>query len=303
MKIPNLKFQVNSASLLVIAATLIWGGTVPIMKLTLQEVPIFSLAFTRMFFASLLLGVFVFRKLKIKKSDYSTFLYSALTGVTINLTLFFIALKLTEAILAAVLVAATPVMTMIAANFYLKEKFTLKLVISSAIAFAGVIIIVGIPQDGFNIKALIGNILLLMASLAWVIHEIITKKLLKVYSPETVTFYAMAIGCVTFLPFALLEFVAKPTWPTHLSFWGVIGILYGIFLASFFAYWAWHKGLAKLPAGQASFFFYLGPISGAILSIILLGEKLTIPLIIGSIFITLAVFIAESHRKMHPLHR
>ena len=293
----------SSATLLIIAATLIWGGTAPIMKLALEEVPIFSLAFIRMFFASLLLGAFVFRKLKIQKSDYSTFLYSALTGVTINLALFFIALKLTEAILAAILVAAVPVMTMVAANFYLKEKLTLKLIVSSAIALVGVIIIVGIPQDGFNIKALVGNILLLVASLVWVIHEIIAKKLLKVYSAETVTFYAMAIGAVTFLPFAFLEFINKPTWPTHLSFWGIFGILYGIFFASFFAYWAWQKGLAKLPAGQASFFFYLDPISGAILSIILLGEKLTLPLVIGAVFITLAIVLAESHRKMHLLHR
>ncbi len=300
----------NSATLLIIAATLVWGGTSPIMKLALSQVPIFSLAFIRMFFAALILGLIVYlprrqagNKLHIQKQDYKTFLYSALTGVTLNLSLFFIALKLTEAILASVLVASVPIFTVLAASYFLKEKITAKLIASSAVALTGVVIIVGIPTNHFSFLALVGNILLLLSSLVWVAHEIIAKKLLKVYSPEIVTFYTMAIGAATFLPFALLELVNKPGWIFNLSFWGIFGILYGVFLASLFAYWAWQKGLSKLPAGQASFFFYLDPISGATLSIILLGEKLTTPLIIGSIFITIAIFIAETHRKDHPLHK
>ena len=256
-----------------------------------------------MFFAALILGALTYKKLKIRQSDYKTFFYSALTGVSLNLGLFFIALKLTQAILASVLVASVPIFTMLAASYYLKEKITPKLIVSSVVAFVGVVIIVGIPTNHFSTLALVGNVLLLLSSLVWVAHEIIAKKLLKVYSPEIVTFYTMAIGAATFIPFALLELANKPGWVFNLSFWGIFGIFYGVFLASLFAYWAWQKGLAKLPAGQASFFFYLDPISGATLSILLLGEKLTLPLIIGSVFITAAIIIAQSHRKAHPLYK
>ena len=63
------------------------------------------------------------------------------------------------------------------------------------------------------------------------------------------------------------------------------------------------KGLSQMPAGRAAFFFYLDPISGAILAIILLGEKITTGLIVGGILITAAVILAEFKRKAHPLYK
>ena len=309
---PSLKF--NSAFLYTSTAAIIWGATAPIMKLTLEEIPVFSLAFLRMAFASLILGLFIlersdnissliFKNLKIAKVDFSRFFWAAITGVTLNLTLFFIGLKLTQAILAAFLVASVPIFTMIAAHIYLKEKFTMRLIIASLVAFAGVAAIIGKVNGEFDSRALIGNILLLLATLSWVAHEIIAKKLLKVYDGSVVTFYSMAIGAVTFLPLFLWEFVASPQWITNVTTKGFAGLIFGIFFASLTAYWAWNKGLKLLPASHAAFFFYLDPISGAILSMILLGEKLTPTLIIGGFLIAAAVFMAEQKRKNHPLHQ
>ena len=135
--------KISPAFIYASTAAIIWGATAPIMKLTLQEFPVFSLAFLRMTFASFILGVLIFKSLKIKKEDYWRFFWAAITGVTLNLAFFFIGLKLTEAILAAFLVASVPIFTMIAAHFYLKEKFTTRLIIASAVAFVGVVVIIG----------------------------------------------------------------------------------------------------------------------------------------------------------------
>jgi len=102
---------------------------------------------------------------------------------------------------------------------------------------------------------------------------------------------------------ALLEFVKNPNWINQVTLSGFMGILYGIFFASLIAYWAWQKGLSLLPAGQAAFFFYLDPISGTILAIILLGEKLTPQLILGGILIAVAVLLIEHKRRAHSLHQ
>ena len=111
----------------------------------------------------------------------------------------------------------------------------------------------------------------------------------------------MAIGAVTFLPLFLFETLKHP-WLTNVNIQGLSGLLYGIFFASLAAYLAWQKGLSLLPAGQAAFFFYLDPVTGAALSILLLGEKLTPQLVIGGILIAAAVFLAEQKRHSHPLH-
>lgn len=293
--------KINSALLYTSTAAIIWGATAPIMKLTLQEIPVFSLAFIRMTVASIILGILISKKLKIQKQHYITFFWAALTGVTLNLAFFFLGLKLTQAILAAFLVASVPIFTMIAAHFYLREKFTTRLILASVVAFAGVAIIIGKFDGRIDTLTVIGNILLLLSTVSWVIHEIIAKKLLRVYDGGTVAFYSMAIGAFTFFPLFIWEYLSNPEWITTITTPAMLGLLYGIFFASLAAYWAWQKGLKLLPAGQAAFFFYLDPISGAILAMILLGEKLTPSLIIGGALIAIAVFLAE-RRRTHLLH-
>ncbi len=300
--------MIKKAILLTVLANIIWGANTPIMKLALIQVPVFSLAFIRMFFASLILGLIILfsknsRDLYIKKEDYKKFIYCALFGVTINLALYFIGLKYTQAIIASFLVAAVPIFTMISAHFYLKEKFKGQIIAASAIALIGVILIIGKPEGHLTLLQIIGDLLLLASTASWIIYEIVSKKLLKVYTSTTVCFYSMAIGAVTLLPFFLIEIINNSSWISQLNSKSFVAILYGIFFASIIAYLAWQKALSILPAGQAAFYFYLDPISGAALSIILLGEKLTPSLILGGILITIAVLISEKHRQNHPLFR
>lgn len=271
------------------------------MKLTLREVPTFSLAFIRMFCASAILAPIIYKRLKIESVDFKTFVASALTGVTINISLFFIGLKLAPAINAALLVASVPIFTLITAHFYLKEKFSIVLAGASATALLGVFIIVGIPTASSNSWEILGNILLLLSALSWVFHEIFAKKLFTKYDAATVAFYTMALGSLTFLPMALYEYFANPNWFSTVTTNGLLGIFYGIFGASLIAYWAWQKGLSQMPAGRASFFFYIDPISGAILAVLLLGEKITPQLVIGGLLITIAVILVQYRRKPHPL--
>lgn len=293
--------KIPPAYLLVIIAAIIWGATPAIMKLTLTQIPIFTLAFIRMFIASLIMFLLFRNKLKIQKKDIYTFINLSLTGVTLNISLFFIGLKLTQAINAAFLIAAAPLLTVVAAHLFLKEKLEFRLILAGLVAIFGLGIIVGQPAGLLNTKEITGNFLLLLSSLAWVAHEIIAKKLLKTYNSNVVTFYAMFIGAMTFLPLYLMEFFTSPNWLLSVNTTGFLGLLYGIFFASLIAYWTWQKGLKSLPAGEASFFFYLDPISGALFSIILLGEKITPNLVFGGILILTAVILAEYRRKRHPL--
>ena len=295
--------KINQAFLLTASAAIIWGATAPIMKLTLTQVPPFSLAFIRMALASLIMIFFIYKNLKIDKIDRLNFFWAALAGVTLNLSFFFFGLKLTQAINASFLVASVPIFTILAAHFYLKEKVTLRLICAAAIGLGGVVLIIGVPKGSTGFTQTLGNLLLLAAALSWVAHEIVAKKLLKKYDSSVVAFYTMSIGAATLLPLSLFELITNPNWFQYVTAKGLLGILFGIIFASLIAYWAWQKGLSQLSAGEASFFFYLDPVSGVILSMILLGEKITSSLIIGGLAISAGVILAETHRRSHPLHR
>lgn len=295
--------KLNPAFLYLTCAALIWGATIPIMKLTLTQVPLFSLSFIRMGVASILFLPFVIKELKIERVDFKKFFLLAFLGTNLNLGLFFFGLKLTQAINASILVASVPLFTLVAAHFLLKEKIAIKLVLAALIALIGIIMIIKIPALGSETKSIIGNLLLLASSLAWVGYEIIAKKLLKKYSASSITFYTIAIGAAIFFPLFLFEFFKNPLWFTSVTSIGFMGIVFGIIFSSLIAYWTWGKGLSLLPAGQASFFIYLDPVSGITFSIILLGEKISPAFIAGSALILAGVFLAQYKSRPHPLHK
>lgn len=295
--------KVNPAFAYLITAALLWGATIPIMKFTLTQIPIFSLITIRMTFASLILLPFIAKQLKVKSEDLKTLFLAAIFGTNLNLAFFFLGLKYSLAINASIILATTPIFTLILAQFFLKEKFTIKLLLGSTLAMLGVIFIVGVPIFHLNLKSTIGNLALVASALAWVGHEIFSKKVLTKYPPATVAFYTTSIGAIVFSPLFVLELFKSPTWYYQVNLHGFLGLLYGILFASLIAYVCWQKGLSLTTAGEASFVFYLMPLSGILFSVILLKESFPTFLIFGAILIFLGVVLAEFHRKSRILHK
>lgn len=293
--------KINPAFFYLIAAAIIWGATVPIMKITLREIPIFSLATLRMGIASILLLPLVYKDIKINREDIPLMILIAILGTNLNLGFFFFGVKYSPAINSSVITATSPVFTLLLAHIYLREKLSSKLLSGALLALLGTIVIIGMPIFGLDIKTTLGSLALLASTLAWVGYDLISKKALKKYKPLTVTFFTMALGALFFIPAATSDLINFPNWYNHLSKEGVLGLFYGIIFASFIAYSFWQKGLSKTTASQASFTFYLLPVSGIIFSIILLHEKFNPILIVGSIIILTGIILAEYHRKKHPL--
>jgi len=296
----------RSARILALSALLlsafIWGANTPIMKWSLGTVPLFSLAFLRFYLATLILFPFVLKSLKVQRKDYLKIILAALCGITFNVSFFFLGLKLTFAINAALIIATIPIFTIAAAQVFLKEKISGQLIIAVLIATFGLIAIVGPPVIKFGLAHFFGGFFLILASLFWVGYEILSKELFKKYPPQTVTFYSFLIGSLTFVPLFLWELSASP-WLSNLKIQGLTGIIYGAIFSSTIAYLSWQYGLSKIAASEASFFFYLDPISGVIISVLLLKEKITPSFIFGGLLIILAVIMAEAKRRQHPLHK
>ena len=294
--------KINKSLIYLIIAAVIWGATVPIMKITLREIPIFSLIVLRMTVASILLLPFAYKHLmQVKKEDFSLLFLAAFFGTNLNLALFFYGLEHSQAINGSVILATTPIFTLIFAHIYLREKWSIKLVSGTILAFLGVLTIIGIPVFELDFKSTLGNLALIASSLAWVGHEIFSKKALKHHHFTVVVFYTTAIGAIVFMPLALMELFTKPNWYSNISTQGLLGLLYGIIFASFLGYTSWQKGLATTTATLASFVFYLLPITGIIFSIILLHESFSPLLIIGTLLVLAGVVLAEFHRKTHPI--
>lgn len=277
-------------------AAIIWGATGPLMKLTLQTVPLYSLALIRFGLASLILFPLVKSKLFIEKKDISLLILSSISGITFNISFLFWGLSLTTALNTGIIMATTPIITLFLAKLFLQEKAGRQLIWASLLGIVGISIIIGkdIATAGVNLSPY-GDLLVICSLLAFTSYEILSKKLLDKYNSLVIAFYTFVIGALSFLPAAIYEYFSEPSWYTHLDSSSYLGIGFGVIFSSFLAYSLWDWGFSKAKAQNASFFFYLDPIATIAFSVILLSEKITPLFIIGTILIFCSLFIAEGH--------
>src|SRR5258706_1260459 len=120
---------VQKAFLALVIANTIWGFAAPIFKLSLQNIPPFTLAFWRFFLGAIIILPFVGKKINMKmdskKDTVLLFLYGFF-GITLNIIFFFLGLRLTYSINSPVIASAQPIITLFLALFFLKESFVAK---------------------------------------------------------------------------------------------------------------------------------------------------------------------------------
>lgn len=296
-----------------IIAHLIWGANFVVAKVTLTEFPPMSLAFLRFALASLLLAPFLYaetKKVTIDKKDLPQFILTAILIISLNITFFFEGIKRTSAINASVLTLIIPILSVILGWFFLKEKVGILNLLGIFTAFLGTLIIIGIPEmllGNFPPREIIGNILILSASITWVWGSIVAKRLLQKYPSQIVTTFAFLVGTLTFFPPAAVEYIQNPGWPNHISVIGIFGLIYMTLLSSISAYFLFEWGLSKTSVISANLIHYIEPFAASILAVLILSENITIEFIMGTILIISGVYLGTmfmgAHHRSHKLHR
>ncbi len=296
-----------------ILAHLIWGANFVVAKITLHEFPPMSLAFLRFALASLFLAPFLLsetKKVRLKKEDLPKLIAVGVLIITLNITFFFEGIKRTTAIDASVLTLILPILSVLLGWWFLKEKIFLVNLFGVLLGFAGAVVIVGVPQffvGTISNEAFLGNILIVLASISWVVGALISKKLLTKYSSLIVTAVAFLVGTVTFLIPAWMEYISNPTWLNQITIVGILGLVYMTLLSSISAYFLFEWGLSKTSVAIADLFQYIEPPLATFLAVSLLSEKLSPSFIIGAVFIAigayLGTFAKEAHHRLKKAHR
>ncbi|WP_328989902.1 DMT family transporter [Kribbella sp. NBC_01245] len=154
---------------------------------------------------------------------------------------------------AAMLVNIGPLLIALLAGVLLKEGFPRQLVIGSAVAFAGVLLI-GTSSSTGRAETW-GVILCIIAAIAYAIGVVAQKPLLGRLPALQVTWLACTIGAVACLPFAP-ALVREASAAKASSIWWVI------FLGAFptaLAFTTWAYALARTSAGRMGATTYLVP--------------------------------------------
>lgn len=295
--------------LALIIVHLIWGANFVVAKITLQEFPPMSLAFLRFSLASLFLAPFFWaqtKKVKIKRTDLPKLIAIGILIITLNITFFFEGIKRTSAVDASVLTMIIPILSILLGWWFLKEKVYLVNLLGIGLSLIGTLIILGLPQmftNNLSTKMLIGNALIILASISWVVGAIISKKILTKYSSLMVTAIAFLVGVITFAAPAASEYIQNPAWPSQITALGILGLTYMTLLSSISAYFLFEWGLSRTNVTTADLFQYIEPLIAILLGITILGERLTTSFLIGGVLVAVGAFLGTLAKEAHHRHK
>ena len=280
--------------ILAIITSAIWGTTFISSKLLLQEgLSPAAIMILRFVLAYVLMLPFVKGKWFCKSlKDELLMVLLGISGGSLYFLLENTALVYTQASNVAIIIAATPLLTMLTVNLLDRGKgASKKLYGYSLMSLAGVALV--ILNGNFVLKLNpIGDLLTFGAVVTWVIYSIIIAKVQDKYSSWMITRKIFFYGVVTLLPYFLVE-PWGVTWEmmSRPMVWGNIAYL-GV-LASLGCYMTWNIVIKRLGAVDATNYLYINPIIAMITANLLLGERITPLAIAGTALILVGVYLAE----------
>lgn len=283
--------------LLLILATLLWGGNFVIGRAVSGDIPPITLAFLRWIVAFLVFFPIAYQRTKKEwsalRQHWGVVIVLALTGVAAFNTLVYIGLHYTTSINASLMNSSTPIIIYILSFIFLKERLTKIQLLGTLLSLAGVLFIIsgGSVQSLFSFSFNKGDLIVLVAVVCWSVYSLLIKKYagkLPGYSTFLVT---IVIGAIMLLPFAVYEQLTT----SQAIVWNAStmgAIIYVGIIASIVAFLSWNTGVVSLGANKAGIYLNFIPLFATIFAVLFLNEQLLLAQVIGGIAVIAGVFIS-----------
>ena len=283
------------ATLALIIAMVLWASSFIALKFAFRTYDPLVVIFGRMLVASicfLIVAKRVTRALQYRRGDYKLLLFMALCEPCLYFLFEAKAVENTTASQAGMITAMLPILVMVAAALFLKERIGSKSWLGAITAVAGVcwLTLLSTPTDNAP-NPLLGNFLEFLAMLCATGYTIALKSLTERYSPFFLTALQAFAGCFFYLP---LLFLPSTVLPTSFHLGPSLAILYLGAVITLGAYGLYNYGLKHVDANKAAAFVNLIPIFSVCMGWLLLGETLS-PGQIGAGFLIMGgVYLTQS---------
>lgn len=290
-------------ALLVNAA--IWGWALPLAKRGFAETGPMTFLFYRYVFAVVFTSpiiILFWKKLKFKFKDLPEMILIAIFSTLLGHWLLYEGLERTSALESSLLSILIPIFITLGGAIFLKETITKREKIGTSIAFLGSLLIVVEPlflnHQRLSLTHSLGNLMVLGYNLSWVFACLWMKKVAQKYHPFSLVFVSFLVGLIGFFPLALVEnsrLLVQSYWSLPNAF---LASFYMGTLGSAIAFFLYQYGQKYIEASEASLFTYLTVLFAAPLAIFWLGEKITLPFIIGGAIVIAGVILAELKNRL-----
>ncbi len=277
-----------------LAAALLFGAGTPFAKLLLAQASPWLLA--ALLYLGSGLGLWLLRRangaaaVRLPVGERKWLAAAVLAGGVCGPVLLMLGLAGTTASSASLLLNGEAVFTALLAWFVFKENFNRRIALGMIAIVAGGVVLAWPGQmdwPGWSPALLITG-----ACLAWALDNNLTRKV----SLTDASWIAMVKGLAAGVTNLALALALGATWPSAPVVLGaaLVGFAsYGASLALFVV------GLRELGAARTGAYFSVAPFFGAALAVGLLGDPLTVPLLVAGVLMALGVVLHLSERHEH----
>ncbi len=274
------------------AAMSIVGSSVVVGKIVVADFPVFMALTIRFAIALPLLLFITHRREKLYLPSVRVLaqvFLQALTGVFLFNVLLLTGLQFTTAAQSGLLGSTTPALIALMGWLLLRERITRYEWIGVALSVCSVLVVNAIGTEGLialDTSALLGNGLVLGAFVCEALFTVF-RRTSQGLSPLLGATWVTAFGLMLCLPIGVVQIAQFDL--QSITIEQAMVLLYSGIFVSALAYFLWFRGLENASTGAAGIFSAVLPISAVALSVVILGETLTVGHLIGLLLVIGAI--------------
>ncbi|MCX8580872.1 DMT family transporter [Gilliamella sp. B3482] len=259
--------------LLVTLSTFFWGTNFNAGSIVVSSVSPLTAASERFIIATL--AIFVFMIIKDKgninafKLNWKPLILLGLCGITGFNLAFFIGLQTTSALNGALIMATSPVTTILISSITEKHRVSLPQTVGMLISLIGVILVIshGDINNILKLHFTRGDLIILLGNLAWATYTVGCRRFISDSTPLQTTAFTMLFGTIGIVVFSFYQSdLIKEI--EEISTYNQIILIYMGLVGSVLAYLFWNVGIKELGAANTSLFFNFVPVFTLLLAFI-----------------------------------
>lgn len=229
------------------------------------------------------------------KQDVPRLILCAIFGVVANQLMFFQGLNMTSRITASLIMITVPVLVLLFAAIFWKERLTPTKITGVVLGAVGAGLIITGKQAVPGESDVMGNVLIMLNATSYAAYLVTVKGLMRKYKPLMVITWVFTFGLPFIIPFGYhqLAAVSFSTMPLGIT----LAVAYVVVLNTYGAYGLNIYALQQVNPSVVGIFIYLQPVFASTIAIIFAGEQLTPQLLIAALVIFVGVWLVNRQAK------
>jgi drug/metabolite transporter (DMT)-like permease len=279
----------------------IFGANAVAIKISLSGLGAFTTAGLRFGIATFIIFLWAKitrRSFNIKKGQTRQLLIVSVL-FTVQLSLLYFGLSKTNASRGTLLINLQPFFVLFLAHYFIPgDRITKKKILGLFMGFTGMALVF-LGKKAVTTDVQIGDFMILITAFLWACNTAYIKRIINAFDPFQIVLYPM-IFSVPF--FFLAGFIWDSTMIGHVNLKVLVSLLYQAILTASFGFVAWNNMLQKYGAVSLHSFIFIMPIAGVILGGVVLGEPITLNILLALMLIVSGILVVNwKTKKYTPL--